>query len=608
MARRTTRPLHSLKNEVRAIQRFDFDSQNAPNSHIQEIDELSEALLKTRRTIREFMSIGRALAEERDFDSLMKTILRRSINTLQAQGGILYLREKADGGKATQSMQPVQAYWQGNSRSGLAAFDKSSDHPLVPALLGKRTILDENHDMSAFTALSEECSTCYTIAIPLEDHTLSIIGVLVLFLSRTDRDDLDTRLAMAEALAGTAAMALDTQQLVHEQKMLLDALIEIIAGAIDAKSPYTGGHCQRVPILANMLAEAAEKSTEGALASFRLDNESREALRIASWLHDCGKVTTPEFVVDKATKLETIYDRIHEIRMRFEVIKRERQIALLEQSSSPDILGQVAEKLSVEWNALDDDFAFIASLNPGNGFMDEAMRERLHKIAALTWTRTIDDMQGISKEDVDRIVAAGGHAPVPAIEPLLADKPEHKVPRPDDQRLGKHNPWGIDLPEPEHLYNKGELHNLLIPRGTLNEEERYKINEHVIQTIVMLDKLPFPGYLLQVPEFAGGHHEKLDGKGYPRRLTEEHISLPARMIAMADVFEALTAFDRPYKPAKTISQALSIMVHMVNDRHLDKNLFVVMLTSGLWKNYAEQYLPPQQLDEVETEKLLAMLK
>jgi HD-GYP domain-containing protein (c-di-GMP phosphodiesterase class II) len=166
------------------------------------------------------------------------------------------------------------------------------------------------------------------------------------------------------------------------------------------------------------------------------------------------------------------------------------------------------------------------------------------------------------------------------------------------------NPWGFKLDIPEYKYNRGELYNLSVSKGTLSAEERYKINDHMTQTIMMLDKLPYPKHLRDVPKIAGGHHETMDGKGYPKRLTRDDMSMTARMMAIADIFEALTASDRPYKKAKTLSEAIRIMSFMRNDNHIDPDLFKLFLTSGIYKQYGEQFLAPEQLDDVDINKYL----
>jgi response regulator RpfG family c-di-GMP phosphodiesterase len=410
------------------------------------------------------------------------------------------------------------------------------------------------------------------------------------------------RLALVEALSGAAAVAIETQRLIQEQKDLLRSLIELTAGAIDSKSAYTGGHCQRVPVLTEMLAKAAMDSKEGAFKDFTLNEAQREELHIAAWLHDCGKVTSPEYVIDKATKLETIYDRLHEVRMRFEVVKREAEVACWKAIADGADRATVLRDLQVLWASLDDDFRFLAKSNVGGEFMSPADIERVQTIAKRTWTRTLDDCIGISYDEAAR-KKREPRAMLPVAEPLLADKAEHIVPRPDREKLAADNQWGFKVNVPEHLFNRGEIYNLTIKRGTLTEEERFKINEHMIETIRMLTRLPLPRHLRNVPEIAGGHHEKMDGTGYPKRLSRHEMSLPARMMAIADIFEALTAGDRPYKKAKTLSESLGIMSKMRDENHIDPDLFDLFLSTGVYREYADMFLAPEQRDDIDIEPL-----
>ncbi len=236
--------------------------------------------------------------------------------------------------------------------------------------------------------------------------------------------------------------------------------------------------------------------------------------------------------------------------------------------------------------------------------MDEQHVARLREIAALTWRRTLDDRLGISWEERQRKEREPAR-PLPADEPLLADRPEHRFEWGPGERMPDDNPWGFRLDVPAVKYDRGELHNLSVGRGTLTPEDRYKINDHIVQTILMLDRLPFPKGLQRVPEIAGGHHEKMDGTGYPRRLGGREQSVAARMMAIADIFEALTARDRPYKPGKTLSQAVAIMARMRDEGHVDPDIFALFLTAGVHRRYAEQFLPPEQIDEVDVARHLA---
>ena len=439
------------------------------------------------------------------------------------------------------------------------------------------------------------------LAVPLLTRDGERVGCLLLMRSKPFDA---AQASFIKALSGSAASSLETRELINAQRQLFESFIRLIAGAIDAKSPYTGGHCERVPELTKMLARAACAQTSGPFADFQLAEQEWEAVHVASWLHDCGKITTPEFVVDKATKLETIYDRIHEVRTRFEVLKRDAEIACLREVAAGAPEAEARNRLAAELAQLDDDFAFVAACNEGGEAMSREAQERLRAIGARTWMRTLDDRLGLSHEERQR-KARQPALPLPALETLLADKPEHRIERRGADRIEPGNPWGFRMEVPELLYNRGELHNLSVSRGTLTAEDRYKINEHIVQTIRMLSTLPFPKHLRQVPELAGGHHERMDGNGYPRRLTRSQMSPVARMMAIADVFEALTAVDRPYKKGKTLSQAIGIMGNMRRDAHIDPALFELFLRSGVYLEYARRFLEPEQIDEVDIERALA---
>jgi hypothetical protein len=301
-------------------------------------------------------------------------------------------------------------------------------------------------------------------------------------------------------------------------------------------------------------------------------------------------------VVDKAVKLETLYNRLHEIRMRFELLKRDAEIACWKAVVAGAAREESLRALEQTWRTLDEEFAFIAECNTGGETMSEESKSRVHQIASRTWVRTLDDGIGLSEDERRRRVTAV--AP-PAVEYLLADKVEHIVPRPADEVMAADNPWEFKLEVPHHKFNLGEIYNLCVSRGTLTEEERFLINDHIVQTIIMLSKLPFPRHLRQVPEIAGGHHERIDGRGYPKRLKGEQLSVPARIMAIADIYEALTATDRPYKRGKTLSESLQIMRAMAVNRHIDADLYNLFLESGSFHRYADRFLAARQIDEVD---------
>ncbi len=387
------------------------------------------------------------------------------------------------------------------------------------------------------------------------------------------------------------------------QREMMDSFIKLIAQAIDQKSPYTGGHCARVPVVAEMLARAANDTKVGSLANFTFTTEDEwREFRVAAWLHDCGKVTTPEHIVDKGSKLEIIYNRIHEVRMRFEVLLRDAEIEFWQAIAKGDANEEELRKaLEEKHQQLKDDFGFVAKCNVGGEFMAPERVERLKSIAQTTWTKNLDDRLGLSPTEELRAKDAVC-TQTPCTEFLLADRPEHIFPRPPGQGLNdglSKDSRKFDMDVPEHMYNQGEIYNLSISKGTLTAEDRYKIQEHVVMSIKMLEMIPYPENLVKVPEIAGAHHETLIGTGYPRKLNAHEMSIPARIMALADIYEALTASDRPYKKAKTLSETIRILGFFVKDQHIDKELFELFLTSGVYKEYAKKYLKPEQIDEVD---------
>lgn len=413
---------------------------------------------------------------------------------------------------------------------------------------------------------------------------------------------IDTHILELDDLAGSLVeLSQSIKQYQLEQKQLMESIIQLIAQAIDEKSPYTAGHCNRVPELGIMLADVASKSTVAAFKdfTFKSEDEIRE-FRIAAWLHDCGKISTPEHIVDKGSKLETIYNRIHEIRMRFEVLRRDAQLnyyqKLLNSSDkSPQFQQGLHVELEQRYAQLDAEFTFVANANVGGEMIKDEDITRLHKIAEQTWQRHYSDQIGLSP--VEEMQLSTPAQTLPITEQLLADKTSHVIARTNSKTYDPK--FGIKLDVPDNDANIGELYNLSIARGTLTAEDRFKINEHIIGTIKMLDSLPFPSELARVPRYASTHHETLKGTGYPRKLSAKDLSIPERILVLADIFEALTAADRPYKKAKPLSVSIRILHKMAKDEHVDINVFKLFLSSGVYKIYADKFLLPEQMDDVD---------
>ncbi|MHC8441071.1 MAG: HD domain-containing phosphohydrolase [Candidatus Eutrophobiaceae bacterium] len=517
--------------------------------------------------------IGVALSAEDNIDKLLDLIVTSAMRITSADGSTLYLMENDNelcfailhntslnehkGGTSGNpiDLYPVKLY----NEKGQANDQMVS----ASAVLNRKTINipdaynNEEFDFSGTRNIDAKRGyhSSSFLTVPMTNHEDTVIGVLQLINAMDSENNIIpfSRLqqTVVESLASQAAVALTKRSLIEGQKRLFDSLIQLIADAIDEKSPYTAGHCRRVPVLTRMLAEAACRSQSDALKDFSMTEEEMYELDVAAWLHDCGKITTPEFVVDKATKLETIFDRVAMVEERYNLMQKEKIIekalAQLKMADTQELLDNDTE-LRDEWQQMKQELDCVRRCNIGGEMLSEADAETLKKTAQRQW------------------VDVHGHT-----QPLLDDK---------------------------------ELDNLLISRGTLSASERKVINSHVNISIKMLKSLPYPKHLQRVPEYAGGHHEKMDGTGYPNRLKGEQMSLPARMLAIADIFEALTAKDRPYKKAMPLSKTLKILKQMRDNGHIDPHLYEAFIQEKIYIKYAKEHLAEEQIDFVEENSLL----
>ncbi|WP_310598808.1 HD domain-containing phosphohydrolase [Desulfobulbus sp.] len=603
MARYVSTPLRIMAERTRDPLNMGPRRTKTRLSLVTEIDNLMRNVEFMRKNQRKILSVIGMIGSDRDFETLPGRVLKEIMNITRTDGGVLLIMNESK-----TSLEKGWFCWDDGTVRATAMPEPllRTPYAISRALNEGRSVLDRIgrddpraglESVAPGFADHPDTNWLKLIGMPLHDRMGELLGGLILLRrGGSGEHDLGTdQIGFMETIVAAAAVVLETQALIKSQYDLRDALIRILAGAIDTKSPYTGGHCARVPVIFQMLLEAAHETDAGPLKDFRLDDAGLEEARLAAWLHDCGKVTTPEYVMDKATKLETFYDRIHEIRTRFEVLKRDAEIASLKARLEGADSGEEQRKLTKTLAELNDEFAFVAACNLGGEYMDDTALERLVIIGQRTWWRTLDKRLGVSRDELARMDRADAPAP-PVLEALLADQPEHIIPRGEKDRLPDDNPWGFRLDVPEALYNRGELYNLSIRRGTLTPEERYKINDHITRTIMMLEDLPLPKHLRKVPEIAGAHHETMDGQGYPRRLKREEMSWEARMMAIADIFEALTAWDRPYKTSKTLRESLEIMETFKRNNHIDPHLFELFLAADIPRRYAAEYLKAEQND------------
>lgn len=545
--------------------------------------------------IKQLNSIGVALSAEKNEAKLLELILTSARNLTGADAGTLYkvnAKEEClefeivhndqlniflggSGEPISANFSPVPLYLTGSQKNspqtgkGVPNERMPNERMIVAwSVLHKKTVRiadaynEEGFDFSgtkAFDAKTGYRSKSF-LTVPLLNHEGEVIAALQL-LNKTcptsketlefDADDQE----IAESLASQAAIALTNRCLIDELRNLFDSFTQVIASAIDSKSPHTGAHCRRVPEITLLLAEAANGLEFPGLEGFSLTDDDRYEIKTAAWLHDCGKIVTPHHVMEKATKLEGLFDRLGWVEDKFELAIKDVQLAKLEAELAAAKAGKSLTQAKLnhfaqQEAALKDDLAFVQSANTGSEFMRDEDLERIENLAAKTWRTHTGE-----------------------VKPLLANE---------------------------------EAANLSIRRGTLNAEERQIMEDHMVHTINMLNQLPFPKNLQRVPEYAGGHHERMDGKGYPLGLTKEQLSIPARIMAIADVFEALTAHERPYKKPMPVSMALTIMGRMAAEGHLDPDLFTLFVHEKVYLTYAQANLKPEQLDAVDTSQLAGL--
>ncbi|OUL57846.1 HD domain-containing phosphohydrolase [Pseudoalteromonas ulvae] len=505
-------------------------------------------LLNNKDALDELLALSYRLSTEKNTTKLLEDILLSAKALTHADGGTIY--SIVDGQELkfeTLLNDSLNLYMGGTSQTAIpfknipiyldGEINKNALVSLAAATQKPIIIEDAyqacDHDMSGARAMDQRIGyrTKSVLTVPMQNHDGDINGVLQLinaqYLGQVvpfNQQEIDLVLSMTSL----AAVALTNKQLITEMEVLFESLAKVIARAIDEKSPYTGGHCRRVPELTMMIAEAVNRTHHGPLAEFHLCEQEKSALNVAGWLHDCGKIATPEYVMDKATKLQTIFDRIDYLDAKLEIYAQQLELKALKEPELNIDLASALEQLAADRD-------FLKHTNLGSEFLPNESIERIEHLAK-TYVITINGVE-------------------------------------------------------QSVFTDDELACLKIQRGTLTPEERTIINHHIDVTVMMLDSLPFPKHLKSVPEYACGHHEKMDGTGYPKGLTKDQMSAPARMMAIADIFEALTASDRPYKPGKTLKECLTIMGFMAKDQHIDADLFNIFIKEKVYLDYAKKFVP-----------------
>lgn len=515
-----------------------------------------------RDQLERLIEIGIALSAELDLLLLLEKIVGCAREMTHADAGTLYLLKDNKLHFRIVQNETLGIFYGGKTGKFInldpVPLTKSNVSAYV-ALTGETVNIEDVYESEEFDFTGPrkyDAKTGYRsksmLVVPMKNHEGEIIGVLQLMNAKDKKIGTitafpDAVVDLTRAFASQAAVALENAHLIKEIKDLFESLIQVLAVAVDAKSPYTGNHVQRVAMLNVSIAQAINEADEGPFADVFFNEQEMEEIRLAGWLHDVGKVTTPVWVMDKSRKLETIFDRIELIKTRFGLIKRDLKIKALEKKveqlskdkgSSADILDKELESKIRE---IDNELVFIIQCDQPGEFMEDDKLKHLAEIAKKTYT---------------------------------------------------------DGEEEKPYLSEDELCNLSIRKGSLTPDQIGIMRDHVEWTIKMLEEVPFLGHLKNVPLYAGQHHERLDGKGYPRRIKSDELPLQSRILAIADVYEALSAKDRPYKKPMPEEMVLKILSKIADNGEIDSDLLDLIIKNNVHKKFEEIYVIAQKEGKV----------
>ena len=508
--------------------------------------------------IKKMSDIGRALSGVHDLNALLEMIVDQARSFTNADAGTLYILEDE-----TLRFQIVQndslKIFMGGKTGETIPFPpvelKESNVSAFVALKGKSVNIPDVYDTNLFDFTGPkkfDQSTGYRsksmLVVPMKNHDNDVIGVLQLLNATNPVNNEVIAFSqdyenLSESLASQAAVSITNAKLISNMTELFEAFVKVMATAIDEKSPVTGGHIRRVADLTLTMAEVIHNHDEGAFKDRKFSPDQMYELRIAAYMHDIGKVTSPVEIVEKAKKLQTIFDRIHYIRLRMDYIiqkvkleGQQKKIELLERKADLSEIKKVELKSEKQIQEMEDIRLFINKCNEPGEFLEDETLDKLKEISLRTYSDNEGQQQPFITED--------------------------------------------------------ELLNLSIRRGSITDAERKKMQDHAAVTLKMLKQIPFTKKLKNIPSFAGAHHEFINGKGYPLGLKGDEIPFEGKLMAVTDIAEALTASDRPYKKAMPLETVYRILRSMAGNGELDNEMVELFINEEIYKTYQEKHETP----------------
>ncbi len=536
-----------------------------------QVEKRTSKLEERDKSYREFANIGSALTSEKNLDNLLKMIVDAARLLTHSDGGTVYILEKdANTNKSYLQFRIVQnesmnIFYGGqnvakppfpNIPLSISGKPNHNNVSSYVALEAKTVNIPDVYDVEGFdfsgTRKFDQSAGYHSqsmLVVPMISEQGELAGVIQLINAQNPKTKEvipfnESHVHLISSLASQGSVAIFNRRINEDLVNLLNSFIESIATAIDEKSPYTGDHIKRVVKITTMMTDEINSANEGYFQDMNFSEEELEEIKMAAWMHDIGKMATPQYLVDKGTRLQAIKDGIEIIELRFKYIKMVLQNAWLEEKqkliigSDDKQLEQLEEKYGEKIQSVERDLQFLKRTNTVSVVEDKDL-EYIKKIAA--------DSYWVNDQELNSLT-------------------------------------------------DGEVENLSIRKGTLSQRERKTVEQHVTLTWKILDNLPFPKNLARVKDYASMHHERMDGKGYGRGLKKEELPLQARIIAIADIFEALTARNRPYRQPMKLSKVVAIMEDMKNENHINAELYDFFIKHNLHRKYAEMELNPDQID------------